>query len=132
MDGYAIYNYSGGVAAASKGINISGSVAEELSGQKAGRYIPVGQGFFITGDGGGTINFNNRQRVFKKEGSGSSLFMRDGTTENASGENDDRMKFRIGFNSVNSTHRQLLLTIDENASSDVDWAYDGKMNENDC
>ena len=128
--GYAIYNYSGGVAAASKGINISGSVAEELSGQKAGRYIPVGQGFFITGDGGGTINFNNRQRVFKKEGSGSSLFMRDGTTENASGENDDRMKFRIGFNSVNSTHRQLLLTIDENASSDVDWAYDGKMNEN--
>ncbi len=45
-------------------------------------------------------------------------------------ENDNRMKFRIGFKSINTIHRQLLLTIDENASPDVDWAYDAKTNEN--
>ena len=43
---------------------------------------------------------------------------------------DDRMKFRIGFNSVNTITRQLLLTIDENATPNVDWAYDGLLNEN--
>ncbi len=42
---------------------------------------------------------------------------------------DHRMKFRIGFNSVNEIHRQLLLTVDDNASASVDWGYDGKLNE---
>ncbi len=42
---------------------------------------------------------------------------------------DDRMKFRIGFNSSNGIHRQLLLTVDDNATANVDWGYDGKMNE---
>ena len=39
------------------------------------------------------------------------------------------MKFRIGFNSVNTVHRQLLLTIDENTTEGVDWAYDAVLSE---
>ncbi|MCA0153662.1 T9SS type A sorting domain-containing protein, partial [Winogradskyella vincentii] len=95
------------------------------------RYIPVGQGFFVVGENSGTINFNNGQRVFQKEGGASSVFVRNMTAQN-SGDNqasDERMKFRIGFNSVNTIHRQLLLTIDENTTEGVDWAYDAVLNE---
>ena len=98
-----------------------------------GRYIPVGQGFFVVGENTGTINFNNGQRVFQKEGGSGSVFMRNANvtsqTNYDTNQGDVRMKFRIGFNSINSVHRQLLLAIDENATLDVDWAYDAKMNE---
>ncbi|MBU2929406.1 LamG-like jellyroll fold domain-containing protein [Winogradskyella psychrotolerans] len=129
--GYAIYNYSGAVAAAYKGSNQSLTETDGEPTKAPGRYIPVGQGFFVVGKNTGTINFNNSQRVFKKEGE-ASVFMRSSNTTNttdATESEDIRMKFRIGFNSVNTIRRQLLLTIDENASLDVDWAYDGKINE---
>ena len=42
---------------------------------------------------------------------------------------DTRMKFRFGFNSINTIHRQLLLTIDDIATEGVDWAFDGKLYE---
>ena len=42
-----------------------------------GRYIPVAQGFFVTGEATGTIKFNNAQRVFQKEGASTSVFVRD-------------------------------------------------------
>ncbi|MBT8304952.1 MAG: T9SS type A sorting domain-containing protein, partial [Bacteroidia bacterium] len=94
-----------------------------------GQYIPVSQGFFVYGASTGTINFENDQRVFVKEG-GSSVFVRNGNTQSSrSGSEDTRMKFRIGFNSFNEIHRQLLLTVDENASANVDWGYDGSINE---
>jgi hypothetical protein len=129
--GYAIYNLSGAVAAATKGSNNTAFSGEGLTEEVPGRYIPVAQGFFVIGEGGGDIKFNNNQRVFNIEESDESQFFR--ATEVATSETtdaiDERMKFRIGFNSINTIHRQLLLTIDENATTGVDWAYDGKMNE---
>ncbi|RZV66926.1 MAG: T9SS type A sorting domain-containing protein, partial [Flavobacteriaceae bacterium] len=127
--GYAQYNYSGGTGAASYGTNDpdvgTGGTPVKLPGQ----YIPVSQGFFVYGASTGTINFENDQRVFVKEG-GSSVFVRNGNTQSSrSGSEDTRMKFRIGFNSFNEIHRQLLLTVDENASANVDWGYDGSINE---
>ncbi|NND11461.1 MAG: LamG domain-containing protein, partial [Flavobacteriaceae bacterium] len=112
--GYAQYNYSGGTGAASYGTNDpdvgTGGTPVKLPGQ----YIPVSQGFFVYGASTGTINFENDQRVFVKEG-GSSVFVRNGNTQSSrSGSEDTRMKFRIGFNSFNEIHRQLLLTVDEN------------------
>ena len=135
--GYALYNLSGGVPAPAP----DPDVAQVGVGTKTpGQYIPVGQGFFVSGISTGPITFENDQRVFAKEGGSSSLFLRgnntsrieiDAQTEINTEEIDDRMKFRIGFNAANSLelHRQLLLTIDERATTDVDWAYDGKMNE---
>lgn len=131
--GYGTYNFSGAVAAAYKSNNHPGLVTGETPTKQPGQYIPVGQGFFVTGEGAGTIKFNNGQRVFKREGQ-VSQFMRN--TDASSPQNsedveetDERMKFRIGFNSVNTIHRQLLLTIDENATPGIDWAYDGKLND---
>ncbi|WP_299130635.1 choice-of-anchor D domain-containing protein [uncultured Winogradskyella sp.] len=129
--GYAIYNLSGGVAATAP----DPDVAQVGSGTKTpGRYVPVSQGFFVLGTNNGTITFENDQRTFQKEGTGSSLFVRNANSSNRTSNNeslDDRMKFRIGFDADNDLklHRQLLLTIDENTTPGVDWAYDGLLNE---
>ena len=129
--GYATYNYSGAVAAASMGTNDPDVGTGGTPTKLPGRYIPVGQGFFVLAENSGTINFNNGQRVFQKEGSASSVFVRNMSAQNSSDNqtSDDRMKFRIGFNSVNTVHRQLLLTIDENTTEGVDWAYDAVLSE---
>ena len=130
--GYATYNFSGAVGAASYGTNDPDVGTGGTPTKLPGRYIPVGQGFFVAGENSGTINFNNGQRVFEKEGSATSVFVRNtvgGKSENFNTNTDDRMKFRFGFNSVNTIHRQLLLTIDENTTEGVDWAYDALLNE---
>ncbi len=132
--GYAPYNLSGAVAAASKGSVFTNITTQQLMLQKPERYIPVGQGFFVEGLRGGTIKFNNRQRVFKKESNANFTFMRpmesNSNQDNATVEDtDERMKIRIGLNSFNTIHRQLLLTIDNNATTGVDWGYDGLQKE---
>ncbi|MFC0604289.1 choice-of-anchor D domain-containing protein [Winogradskyella pulchriflava] len=132
--GYAMYNLSGGVPAPAP----DPDVAQVGVGTKTpGQYIPVGQGFFVTGISTGPITFENDQRAFQKEGGSSSVFLRNANVANTQDNNDetvtdDRMRFRIGFNASYSMqlHRQLLLTIDENTTTDVDWAYDAKLNDN--
>ena len=125
--GYARYNLAGGVPASAP----HPDVAQVGVGTKTpGRYIPVGQGFFVKGESSGTITFENDQRIFKKEGS-SSVFFR-GPSEIVDDEDvDDRMKFRFRFTGSNALQlqRQLLLTIDENTTAGVDWAYDAPLNE---
>ncbi|WP_422103832.1 LamG-like jellyroll fold domain-containing protein [Winogradskyella sp.] len=125
--GYALYNLSGGVSAPAP----HPDVAQVGVGTKTpGRYIPVGQGFFVNGTSNGTITFENDQRIFAKESGGNSIFMRGTNVTNSQPIDsivDERMKFRLGFKSSNTLQlsRQILLTIDENATPDVDWAYDG-------
>ncbi|WP_179339543.1 LamG-like jellyroll fold domain-containing protein [Winogradskyella ludwigii] len=128
--GYATYNLSGGIAAAFKKNNYP-EFTDGSPTKRPSRSIAVGQGFFVIGKTSGGINFNNGQRIFKKEGN-SAMFVRSpnaDASEDSYEDEDDRMKFRIGFNSVNTISRQLLLTIDENATPDVDWAYDGILYE---
>ena len=36
------------------------------------------------------------------------------------------MKIRLGFNSNNTLHRQLLVTVDQRASLNYDWGFDAK------
>jgi len=137
--GYATYNLSGGVPAASLASADPDVDQTSLVGTKLpGRYIPVGQGFFVVGENSGEIRFNNGQRVFVKEGNSSSVFMREtNDSANRTGDNsdqndtdiDDRMKIRLGFNSTNSLHRQILVAVDGSATMDYDWGFDGKLNE---
>jgi len=43
-------------------------------------------------------------------------------------DSDDlRPKFRIGFDAPQIDHRQILLTIDANATDGVDWGYDAQL-----
>ncbi|WP_055436610.1 T9SS type A sorting domain-containing protein [Lacinutrix algicola] len=41
---------------------------------------------------------------------------------------DQRPKVRLGFTCPDNTHRQLLVTADENATSGIDFGYDAELN----
>jgi hypothetical protein len=133
--GYATYNYSGGIPAASYGTNDPDVATGGTPTKMPGRYIAVSQGFFVVASPtGGTVTFNNSQRAYRKESSGGSVFVRNMEASDTSNsvqtdDADTRMKFRFGFNSINTIHRQILLTIDEIATEGVDWAFDGKLYE---
>jgi hypothetical protein len=138
--GYHVLNLSGATTAATLGSNDPNVGTGGTPVSTPGNYIPVSQGFFVVADSdGGTINFKNSQRIFHKESSGNSTFvgMNDETSKTASNPNnasngnveDTRLKLRIGFNSVNTIRRQLLTTVDTNATASIDFGYDGKHNE---
>ena len=126
--GYATYNLAGGVASASIGTSNPDVATGGTPTKIPGKYIPVAQGFFVTGEATGTVKFNNSQRAFQKEGTSASVFVRNSTfSPTANADNgDDRTKIRLGFNSINNIHRQLLVTSDERATINYDWGFDGK------
>lgn len=129
--GYATYTKVGGTPpVAPAGISGLG-----ISNRSAKRFIPVGQGFFVNGNAtGGTITFNNSQRIFIKEDNAHSqyLFRNAGmmTTEAAINaedtfETEQFTKLRLGFVSANNYHRQLLLGfMNQYATSGFDNGYD--------
>jgi len=145
--GYHTLNLSGMTTAATQGSNDPDVGVGGTPLKTPGNYIPVSQGFFVVADAdGGTINFNNGQRIFHKESSGNSTFvgMNDefsegesmSPTESADTDDkedrfdeDSRLKLRVALYSVNTIRRQLLTTVDENATSGVDFGYDGMHNE---
>ncbi|MFT5847367.1 ice-binding family protein [Psychroserpens sp.] len=131
--GYATYSKGGGVSASSNP-PVAGTSTSGVSVKGAPkRFIPIGQAFFVVGDAdGGQIQFNNSQRIFSKESSGNSIFLRTNNlklTSNNNKEVDLRPKFRIGFDAPKISHRQLLLTFDQNTTDALDWGYDAEMYE---
>jgi hypothetical protein len=128
--GYAARTLVGGTAPISQ----TGTSGLGTSTRIPGRFIPVGQGFFVTGnDVGGDIIFDNSQRLFVKETNvESNILFRTNqpSTENTTNQEDyytedTYMKFRIGFNSYNNFHRQLLIGFMEDlATEEVDPGYD--------
>lgn len=127
--GYATYSLSGGVPAAAIGTSDPDVSSAGTPTKIPGRYVPVGQGFFVTAETGGSIKFNNGQRIFQTEDGSNSIFVKPSNSKNNKStaekqSKDTRMKLRIGFNSVNTMHRQLLVTVDERATINKDWGYD--------
>ncbi len=136
--GYATRTLVGGVPPVSpSGISGLGS-----SSRTPGRFIPVGQGFFVSANAtGGNIEFNNSQRGFVKEDSAGSnpMFRQINNTtvaanisnaEDAYAENTFE-KIRLGFNSNNNFHRELLMGfMNENATAAIDPGYDAVCMDN--
>ena len=131
--GYAERNYVGGVAPVSPSL-ISG-LGE--STRVPGQFVPVGQGFFVIGNTstGGTITFNNSQRGFQKENETTSntMFKTSSNKKTQATDNNNSdpivaktyIKIRLGYNTHNSYHRQVLLGfMDEKATSGMDYGYD--------
>ncbi|WP_412984374.1 LamG-like jellyroll fold domain-containing protein [Pontimicrobium sp. IMCC45349] len=145
--GYATYTLMGAAVAVNNDtrINATGESGTKLPK----RYIPVGQGFFVSavldadliGESndpelveavvGGNIEFKNSQRVFMREDDGTdSNFIRSSEVVNSSSEDiDTRQKIRLMYSSPEGFHRQLLVGVDENASDSFDVGYDGPLNE---
>jgi hypothetical protein len=148
--GYATYTLMGTAVAVSSDsrIDATGAVGTKVPG----RYIPVGQGFFVSATldaslvgvsgldpeidetvDGGTLQFKNSQRAFEIEGGASSVFLKNSNTKKetiAKSSNDVRQKIKLMFNSPKGYHRQLLVGVDENASNGIDLGYDGVLIEN--
>lgn len=141
--GYATRNLVGGTPPVSPaGVSGLGS-----STRVPGRFIPVGQGFFVSGSAtGGTVTFRNAQRTFVKETDVESNFMfrldnqagpramsTDPAFNNAQDpyENDSFARVRLGFTSPEQYHRQTLLGfMDEFATAAIDPGYDAPHIDN--
>lgn len=133
--GYAMRTLVGGTPPVSPtGISGLGT-----SDRIPGRFIPVGQGFIVTGSTvGGDIKFTNAQRAFIKENNVQSnvLFRQndfstaiapDQTHDNSEDSYpiDTYARIRLGFNSANNYHRQALIGfMDDRATSGIDKGYD--------
>lgn len=131
--GYAYVNLTNGVPAASppeiNGVGAASKIPR--------RYVPVGQGFFVTGNAsGGIMTFNNDQRAFVRESGGNSIFMRNTDPNNANIDNDEfgieNKYIRIDFVSPENAVRHLLIGfMDTDLATDgVDYGYDALNNDN--
>ena len=135
--GYAARNLTGGVAP----IAPLGIAGVGTSAKIPGRYIPVSQGFFVYGSTtGGTISFNNNQRLFIKENDidSNELFKNNSLSNNITplaqvynNSNDEKpedefKKIRLGFKSTDNYYKQALLGfMENNATENIDYGYDG-------
>ncbi|MGB5698702.1 LamG-like jellyroll fold domain-containing protein, partial [Muriicola sp.] len=107
-------------------------------------YIPVGQGFFVEVVNDGNIEFNNGQRIFKKESDASanpedgSVFFEandnsnvtvGGTTQGnatSTSTNSSQMQLiRLEFAASSGATRRFVLGFSENTSDAFDYGYDG-------
>lgn len=60
----------------------NGAIGTSSSGRKTFRYIPIGQGFMITGNvDGATVKFKNSMRDFKAQVSGTSEYFKNSTSK---------------------------------------------------
>ncbi|MCK0124950.1 T9SS type A sorting domain-containing protein [Gelidibacter sp. F2691] len=134
--GYATYNLVGGQFATTPPItsDFYDIIIKTNGITLPGRYIPVGQGFFVTSSAsGGDIIFQNSQRIFKREASEESVFFRgeNNTSENVQQktfgtEEIEIQRVRLTFKTPEGAIRPLLLgfTPDNAATDGVDYGYD--------
>ena len=141
VGGYATRNLIAGAAAISNDARINNNLS--VGDKIPGPYIPVNQGFFVitalngfeNNDGtpiaivdGGDIVFKNSQRVFVREATSSSVFMRSYTSNSTmASEPNNRPLIRLRFDSPIGMHRQIVLGTDDNASIGFDLGYDAFM-----
>ena len=137
--GYAERNLTGGVPATAAGVDFISGQGSSTKGIP-NQFIPVGQSFFVYGNinSGGSIVYKNTQRGFHKEdevGISNTTYKLSASPkkENLLNNNnnditakDTYKRIRLGYNSNNNYHRQVLLGfMDEKATSAIDNGYDG-------
>ncbi|WP_458626247.1 immunoglobulin-like domain-containing protein [Winogradskyella sp. PC D3.3] len=127
---YSYLNKSGGLPATNSPGEIDGNGSASKIPK---RYVPVAQGFFVEADtDGGTIIFENDQRIFKKESVSESVFLRGAndssevTLTTDSNDIDLIKRIRFGFKTPEGAYRHLLLgfTPNNEATDGVDYGYD--------
>ncbi|TPV32254.1 DUF5011 domain-containing protein [Paucihalobacter ruber] len=131
--GYAAYTLTGGTPAVSppdiSNLGVPAKIPE--------RHIAVAQGFLVqANDVGGTLIFENDQRVFVKEAvtgevDNGSIFMRS-TNQNSENSNENLIKrIRLKFTAPDGAARHLLLGFVPNNQADdgVNYGYDALNSE---
>ncbi len=138
-----ISEYEGGYAIINKMAKIKAYQFEGLSGGNNGsqdgtltptQYISVGQAFFTEVINDGHIEFNNGQRIYKKQSTGESVFFRTANTEtedydNAENVEDVMQKLHLKFEADNGFSREMVIGFSDFTSEGFDYSYDGKMTD---
>jgi hypothetical protein len=135
--GYAERNLTGGIPPTSVDVDFISGLGATTRGIP-NQFIPVGQSFFVNGKTASTVTtvtYKNSQRAFVKENESTSNLMFKiksdkesywNTNENDKIEKDNPKKIRLGFDSNNTAHRQVLLGfMNDKATSGMDYGYDG-------
>ncbi len=137
VGGYAVYNLSGGIASASSVDSRINPTGERSSKTPPGRYIPVGQAFFVSSIGVSSpapLTYKNKYRAFVLESTNDSQFHAQEKDPKKAQENkyqkDSRYKIRLKFESPKGYHRQILVTADANTTNGFDLGYDAPLIEN--
>tara|TARA_R110002020_G_scaffold154714_3_gene335050 strand:- start:5008 stop:8154 length:3147 start_codon:yes stop_codon:yes gene_type:complete len=115
--GYSRYNLSGSVAA----IQHPNAKARGLKDfeERPDQFIDVAQGFFVTANSTGKVNFDNTIRTFVKTN----------RQKNVETTQDLRTKLRLGYYSPKNLHREILLTQDPKTTMGIDRMYDAITDE---
>lgn len=136
-DGHNRYKYEGGYSTRNLIMGIAADVPVEGTNglgdgtyHEPGRYIPVGQGFFVRASTtGGTINFENSQRDFQLEDGTNSIFLRAANST----ENEISI-LKLGLDYINesevSIHKQIGISFIENHTFEYENGYDSESLEN--
>jgi hypothetical protein len=96
-------------------------------------YVAIGQGFFVEGDAthNGPIIFNNSQREYTTEGTGSSIFLKSENKKSEQKSETESSILKLGLNYSNeagsSIHRQIGISFNAANSFDIEKGYDSEM-----
>ncbi|MEZ7503739.1 LamG-like jellyroll fold domain-containing protein [Flavobacterium sp. Arc2] len=141
--GYAVLNLTGSTAPSSANVDFISKAGVPSRGIP-NRFIPVGQAFFISGrpnSTNSTVIFKNSQRAFVKENEvkDSNVLYKIQETKKVAWKNNNSdiipentiKRIRLGFNSHNDYHKQLLLGfMNEKATDAIDYGYDATSFDN--
>ena len=123
VGGYSFRNLSTGIAA-NQPVSGTAGLGSGNSYRAPKTYIPIGQGFFITGNGtGGTITFNNAQREYKQEGADARFYKNGGST----GANISVLKLGLDYMYQEENtmfHRQVAISFMEGLTFGYEPGYD--------
>ncbi|WP_299054654.1 T9SS type A sorting domain-containing protein [uncultured Polaribacter sp.] len=115
-------------------ISCSPSLGTGVTYKVPGPFVPIGQGFFIEGDAGGAVEFNNSQRSLVTEGTTASVFFRGQaktTTANTNTENSTLPLIKLGMDYLNANnttlHRQLGVSFKATNTFAFDKGYDSEI-----
>ncbi len=115
-------------------ISCSPSLGTGVTYKVPGPFVPIGQGFFIEGDAGGAVEFNNSQRALVIEDGENSVFFRGQaktTTANTNTENSTLPLIKLGMDYLNANnttlHRQLGVSFKATNTFAFDKGYDSEI-----
>lgn len=131
VGGYGIRNSSTGTAATTPVDGTAGLGNNTY--QAPEQFIPIAQGFFLRGGiTGGTIRFNNSQRVYEPLGDNSIFFKgKKNKTKKSNAKVSDLPVLKLGFEYENNNgiqlHRQIAISFKEGNSFARDEGYDSEV-----
>ncbi|MBT8303299.1 MAG: hypothetical protein KJP09_02430 [Bacteroidia bacterium] len=139
-DSHEIGQYQAGYATVNKVAGVRAFQFQGLQGGNSGSqdglktptlFLPVGQAFVTEIVTNGNVEFNNTQRIFKKEATNETVFFR--SEENRITQENSRTAenqiLRFNFDTSNGLSREFVVAFSQEATDEYDPGYDSRIFE---